>query len=105
MNNCYIQKGSTVQEILCQQNTKINEVVEFVNGAGGIPGPPGPAGVPGPQGQPGPAGERGQAGPSGPAGAPGPKPVLGVDYFTSQDKEEIVQQVLKKVVDGNGVAY
>lgn len=50
-------------------------------------------------------------GPQGPAGADGAKgekgdvPEKGVDYWTEEDKQEIVDDVLSNFVDGNGVGY
>ena len=51
-------------------------------------------GPPGPQGPIGPQGPQGFQGPEGPQGIQGPKPVLGVDYFTEEDKNNIVERVL-----------
>ena len=51
-------------------------------------------GAVGPRGEAGPAGA---AGPAGPAGDPGYTPVKGVDYFTEDDQEAIVEEVLKQM--------
>ena len=37
---------------------------------------------------------RGEPGPAGPAGSDGKTPVKGTDYFTSEDKAEMVQSVI-----------
>lgn len=50
----------------------------------------------GPQGDPGaagPQGDTGAPGPQGPAGANGYTPVRGVDYWTEEDKQEILDEV------------
>ena len=50
----------------------------------------------GPQGDPGaagPKGDTGAPGPQGPAGANGYTPVRGVDYWTEEDKQEILDEV------------
>ena len=56
----------------------------------GKQGPPGPAGPQGPQGIPGPQGEQG---PQGETGAAGYSPVRGIDYWTDNDKQEILSEV------------
>lgn len=53
-------------------------------------------------------GPQGPAGTDGAPGAPGEDgktPVAGVDYFTADDKAEMVAVVLAQIEDGNGVAY
>ena len=44
-------------------------------------------------------------GPKGDAGAPGYTPVKGTDYFTEEDKTELVNAVLAALPDGTEVAY
>ena len=59
----------------------------------------GGANIMGPQGPQGPRGEDGAAGPQGPAGADGNDgadgytPVKGTDYFTDEDKEDLVEEM------------
>ncbi len=74
----------------------------------------GPMGPAGPQGIPGPAGPRGEAGPQGPVGPRGPKgedgkngrtPEKGVDYWTAQDKADIVNDVLAALPNASGVSF
>lgn len=53
----------------------------------------------GPQGETGPKGNTGEQGPA------GTTPVKGVDYWTEADKEEIVQDVLNALPNGDEVTY
>ena len=41
----------------------------------------------------------------GPAGKDGYTPIKGTDYYTEEDKQEIVQLALAAVVNGNEVSY
>lgn len=83
-------------------------------------GPAGPAGEQGPQGDTGPQGEKGETGPAGPQGergetgpkgaqgepgVPGYTPVKGTDYFTAEDKTELVNAVLAALPAAEGVGY
>lgn len=89
-------------------------------GIQGEVGPKGETGETGPKGErgiQGPQGERGQTGPQGPAGKDGTNgtngkdgvdgktPVKGVDYYTEADKQEIVNLVLNKLPNSEGVSY
>ena len=56
-------------------------------------------------GEQGPQGPKGDTGVQGPAGADGNTPVKGVDYWTSADKAEIVNDVLAALPDGDEVTY
>lgn len=77
-------------------------------GEAGPQGEPGAKGETGPQGIPG---EKGEAGPQGLPGEPGSNgvdgysPVKGTDYWTEEDKAELVQQVLEALPDGDEVSY
>ena len=51
---------------------------------------PGPQGEQGPKGEKGEQGPKGETGEQGPAGADGKTPVKGVDYFTADDKVEML---------------
>lgn len=51
----------------------------------------------GPQGETGQQGPQGEPGQQGPQGEPGYTPVRGVDYWTEQDKQEIIQAVLDAI--------
>lgn len=71
-----------------------------IQGPQGETGPQGPKGDPGPQGIPGEQGPKGDQGPQGavgPAGADGKTPVIGVDYWTEKDKEQIVQETTEAI--------
>ena len=102
---CYTSPEQNVQEILCDMTSKINEVVGFVNGAGGIPGPQGPVGPAGvegpvgPQGMPGPAGPKGVAGPKGDRGDVGPQGPSGQpadlsNYYTKIESNDLYAKYL-----------
>ena len=66
-------------------------------GPQGIPGETGPQGERGPQGIQGVPGPQGNAGPTGPAGADGKTPVRGTDYWTPEDKAEVVAEAVEQV--------
>ena len=68
----------------------------------GETGPQGPKGDTGPQG---PKGETGPQGEQGPAGADGHTPQRGVDYWTADDQQAIVSQVLAALPSGDEVSY
>lgn len=53
----------------------------------------------------GPKGDPGETGPAGPQGAPGRTPVVGVDYFTEDDKKKIVSEVLAALPAAEGVDF
>ena len=65
----------------------------------------------GPQGETGPQGPRGETGPQGPAGADGVigadgyTPQKGVDYWTEEDKAEMVNDVLAALPNASGVSF
>ena len=74
-------------------------------GEKGDKGDPGTTGEQGPAGEQGPKGEKGDTGPqgpAGPAGADGKTPQKGVDYYTEQDKQEMVQAVIAALPVYNG---
>ena len=50
-------------------------------------------------------GKDGKPGTPGQAGADGKTPVKGVDYWTTEDQQSIVQDVLAALPDGNEVSY
>ena len=67
----------------------------------GEQGPIGPKGDTGPQGLQGEKGEKGNIGPQGPQGEPGADgrtPVKGTDYWTTEDKQEIKDELKGEVV-------
>ena len=59
----------------------------------------------GAKGDPGIQGEQGIQGIQGPAGKDGKTPVIGVDYFTASDKEEMVNSVYALITNGDTVSY
>ena len=71
-------------------------------GPKGETGPQGPAGETGPTGATGPAGP---TGPTGPAGADGKTPVRGTDYWTDNDKTEIITELLTHFIDAEAKSY
>lgn len=70
-----------------------DEQKEELRGPQGVPGPQGPQGIQGPAGQ---NGAQGEQGPAGPAGEKGDTPVKGVDYFTDEDKAEMLEDYYTK---------
>lgn len=74
-------------------------------GLKGDTGPQGPQGLKGNTGPQGPQGEKGATGPTGPQGAAGHSPVKGVDYWTTADKQDIVNQALDSVSVIQGRQY
>lgn len=64
-------------------------------------------GIPqGPQGEIGPQGIQGDIGPQGPQGNDGKTPEFGVDYWTEDQKQEIILEVLQSAVpNGDEVSY
>lgn len=74
-------------------------------GEKGEKGDPGEPGAKGEQGEQGPAGADGAKGPQGlqgEQGLPGKTPVKGVDYWTEQDKQEIIADVLEQIPGSSG---
>ena len=59
----------------------------------------------GAKGDPGIQGEQGIQGIQGPAGKDGKTPVVGVDYFTASDKEEMVNSVYALITNGDAASY
>lgn len=79
-----------------------------IKGPQGDTGPQGDSGPQGPQGDKGETGATGAQGPAGADGSPGADgytPVRGVDYWTDEDKQQIVDDVLNALPDGDGVSY
>lgn len=74
-------------------------------GQTGPKGDTGDAGPQGPKGDTGPAGQKGDTGDVGPAGPSGYTPVKGTDYFTAEDKAELVNAVLVALPAAEGVGY
>lgn len=70
-----------------------------ITGPQGERGPQGIQGAQGIQGPEGPKGEQGNQGVQGPQGPAGKTPEKGVDYWTPEDKQEIINDVLPKVTD------
>ena len=87
---------------IAQMEQYINENKDELKGE---QGPQGPQGETGATGATGPQGEQGPAGKDGTNGTDGYTPVKGTDYYTAADKEEMVNLVLARVVDGDEVSY
>lgn len=81
------EDGSVIFEELTEEQR------EMLRGPAGPQGETGPQGEQGIQGPKGDQGEPGIQGPEGPAGANGYTPIKGTDYFTTADKNEIVELV------------
>lgn len=71
-------------------------------GRDGKDGAPGADGAPGPQG---PQGEKGDTGPQGPQGERGATPQRGVDYWTAEDQQIILNDVLAALPAWEGGSY
>ena len=65
----------------------------------------GEKGDPGSEGPAGPQGETGPQGPAGADGADGKTPVRGVDYWTTEDQQQIVADVLAALPTAEGVQF
>lgn len=63
------------------------------------------ANLKGDKGDTGPQGPQGGTGPTGPTGPAGYTPVRGTDYWTAQDKTQIVSDVLAALPTWNGGSY
>lgn len=74
-------------------------------GATGATGEKGETGPQGPKGDTGSQGPKGEKGDTGATGAPGYTPVKGTDYFTEEDKTELVNAVLAALPAAEGVGY
>lgn len=74
-------------------------------GPQGPQGQKGDTGDTGPQGTRGPKGDTGDTGPQGPKGEPGKTPVKGEDYFTPEEKAEMVNDVLAALPTWKGGSY
>ena len=75
------------------------KLIADLSGAQGVQGPEGPQGKQGPQGNPGERGPEGKQGIQGQNGNDGHTPVRGVDYWTEDDKKEILDETKKYVGD------
>lgn len=80
-------------------------------GPKGDPGETGPRGETGPQGPQGEIGPAGAAGPEGPAGPQGPAgqdghtPIRGTDYWTAEDQNAIISELLTHFIDAENKSY
>lgn len=81
------------------------EQLASLKGEKGDTGPQGPKGEKGDAGPQGPKGDTGDTGSQGPAGPSGYTPVKGTDYFTEEDKTEMVNAVLAALPAAEGVSY
>lgn len=82
--------------------------IQGEQGPQGIQGIPGEQGATGPEGPQGPKGDTGAQGPPGDTGPQGPAgytPVKGTDYFTEEDKAELVNAVLAALPAAEGGSY
>ena len=80
-----------------QNGSKGSQGIQGIQGEQGPEGPKGDTGDTGPQGQQGIQGERGlqgERGETGAKGAPGYTPQRGIDYWTTADRQSMVQDVL-----------
>ena len=116
-----LKSGSTMVTSQLTENSNVIATTAFVHGLidrvkpqqgpKGDTGPQGPKGDTGDTGSQGPQGPKGDTGPQGPKGDTGPAgpaghtPVKGTDYFTEEDKTEMVNAVLAALPAAEGVSY
>lgn len=86
-------------------NGNLKGSLSIGQGERGPQGVQGPKGETGPQGPIGEQGLQGLPGRDGKNGADGYTPIKGTDYYTKEDKEELITEVLKRIPNGNEVAY
>lgn len=67
------------------------------DGRDGVDGKEGPQGIPGESGKDGAAGPQGEPGKDGVDGKDGRTPVKGEDYFTEEDKAELISEVISQI--------
>ncbi len=78
----------------------VEEYLESLKGRDGQDGPQGPQGEPGQEGE---KGEPGVNGKDGTNGQDGHTPEKGIDYFTEEEKTEMVNEVVSKVNEDIGL--
>lgn len=83
----------------------VNDALAQAKASGEFKGEKGDTGPQGPRGEQGPKGDTGAIGPQGPAGADGKTPVKGTDYYTEEDKTEMVNSVLAALPTWTGGSY
>lgn len=102
--------GKSAYEIAVEKGF-IGTEEEWLSSLIGPQGPQGPQGEIGPQGPAGPQGETGPQGPKGEDGTPGTpgtpghSPIKGVDYWTADDKQEIINDVLLALPAAEGGTF
>lgn len=102
--------GKSAYEIAVEKGF-IGTEEEWLSSLIGPQGPQGPQGEIGPQGPAGPQGEQGPQGPKGEDGTPGTpgtpghSPIKGVDYWTADDKQEIINDVLLALPAAEGGTF
>ena len=86
-------------------DTESNDYIDTGVSAKGIQGEKGDKGDTGATGEKGEKGDTGETGAKGADGADGYTPVKGVDYYTDDDKNELVELVLAALPNGDVVSY
>ena len=87
-----------------EQGEKGEQGPKGEKGEQGEQGEQGPKGEQGEKGEQGPKGEQGEKGEQGPAGADGRTPIKGVDYFTADDKAEMLNGYATETFVNNAIA-
>lgn len=101
-----LESGSTMVTPQLTENSNAIATTAFVHGLIDMVKPQqGPKGDAGPQGPKGDTGDTGPQGPKGDTGPAGYTPVKGTDYFTEEDKTEMVNAVLAALPAAEGVSY
>lgn len=93
------------QGIQGEQGPKGDQGEQGIQGPQGLPGQDGEKGDKGDPGEQGPQGEQGLQGPKGDPGQNGYTPVKGIDYWTTEDQELIVADVLAALPYAEGVSF
>ena len=88
-----------------QQGPQGEQGEQGPKGDTGPQGPQGEQGIQGPTGETGAQGPQGEQGPQGDTGPAGYTPVKNVDYFTDEDKQELVNAVLSALPAAEGVSF
>ena len=96
--------GKSAYEIAVEKGF-IGTEEEWLSSLVGPQGEQGPQGPAGPQGEQGPQGPKGEDGTPGTPGIPGHSPIKGIDYWTADDKQEIINDVLLALPAAEGGTF
>ena len=103
--------GTMTFEELTEEQKESLRGPQGIQGEQGLQGPKGDKGDPGETGATGPQGPKGDKGDTGPQGIPGNDgadgytPQRGVDYWTAEDRTQMVSDVLAALPNASGVSF